>query len=227
MLEQINSETLAHPNIGLIIIDTLQKIRGRTNKNEGIYSSDYREMAILKEFADKNKLAILLVHHLRKMRDEDIFNCISGSNGLMGACDTVYILNRKKREDNDATLIMTGRDIRHNEIPITFNVDKYIWESAVTKVAVVEETAQAYDNNPIEKSIKRLLEQNTGIWIGTTSDLIEASKSIGISINMSPVSLGLAINTLLSKLKNDGIEHSVLRGRRHRFAYKQQKFDDS
>ena len=61
-----------YPNTRLIIIDTLQKIR-RTSDNMS-YSTDYQDISILKKFADDNKLAIILVHHLRKQEDNDVFN---------------------------------------------------------------------------------------------------------------------------------------------------------
>ncbi|MEA4934565.1 MAG: hypothetical protein VB071_13435 [Lawsonibacter sp.] len=41
------------PGTALIVIDTLQRIR---------------DLGILKELADKHRIAILLIHHLRKMK---------------------------------------------------------------------------------------------------------------------------------------------------------------
>ena len=46
------------------------------------------------------------------MADEnDVFNMISGSNGIMGVCDTIFIIYKKKRQDENAMMFMTGRDI--------------------------------------------------------------------------------------------------------------------
>ena len=67
--------------------------------------------------ADKHKICLLFVHHLRKMADDsDVFNMISGSTALMGATDTILILSKKKRTDENATLSVTGRDIEQNEL---------------------------------------------------------------------------------------------------------------
>ncbi len=67
-----------YPDTNLIIIDTLQKVRRNTESN---YIFDYDDISILKNLADEFKIAIVLVHHLRKQKDTDIFNQITGSTG--------------------------------------------------------------------------------------------------------------------------------------------------
>ena len=42
-------------------------------------------------------IAILLVHHLRKMTDKDPVNKLSGTTGLSGAADTLFILGKSTR----------------------------------------------------------------------------------------------------------------------------------
>ena len=37
--------------------------------------------------------------------------CTAGTNAIMGASDTIFILDREKRTDNQTLLSMTGRDI--------------------------------------------------------------------------------------------------------------------
>ena len=69
---------------------------GDVIKNESLYSGDYREMGKLKDFADKNGICLLFVHHLRKQLDDgDVFNMISGSTALMGAADSIFIISKK------------------------------------------------------------------------------------------------------------------------------------
>lgn len=231
LLGQLENELKIHKKIGLIVIDTMQKIRGKVIKNEGMYSSDYREMAVLKQFADKHKIAILLVHHLRKMKDDDIFNCISGSNGLMGACDTVFVISRKKREDDEAELAMTGRDIRQGELIITFNKEKYIWEPIATPEQIkINKEKHDYENNVVVKTIKGLLKINQNRWSGNATDIIKASNGIlGYKISETPTSIGKNIAGIEKMLYADGIQHEIKKGRRHLFSYidKPDKLDDS
>lgn len=57
----------------------------------------YDDISSIKRIADGFNIAILLVHHLRKLQDsDDPFNDVSGSTGIIGAADTNFILRRKR-----------------------------------------------------------------------------------------------------------------------------------
>ena len=105
LLDKLDRILNQFPETKLIIIDTLQKIRGRALPRESSYEQDYREMGEVKSHMDKNGVSVLFVHHNRKMKDEDDpFNMISGTNGIMGAADTIWAIIKGKRSDNEATL---------------------------------------------------------------------------------------------------------------------------
>ena len=110
LVEQIEQFLTEHPAAVLVVIDTLQRIRTVGN-DANPYASDYRDIGVLKQLADKHRIAILLVHHLRKMNDDDPMNMISGTTGLSGATDSNFVLRKSKRRENTATLYCTGRDI--------------------------------------------------------------------------------------------------------------------
>ena len=86
LTERLSDFWSEHTDTVLIIIDTLQRVRGRTPDN-GSYAADYDTLARLKEFSDTYGVTVLVVHHTRKEGAEDVFNRISGTNGLMGAAD--------------------------------------------------------------------------------------------------------------------------------------------
>ena len=98
-----------HPDTGLIIIDTLKRVREAGGADYS-YASDYDVVARLKALADSYKVSMLIVHHTRKQKSEDIFDMISGTNGLMGAADGAFVLSKDKRTSNNATLDVAGRD---------------------------------------------------------------------------------------------------------------------
>ena len=79
--EQLTSFIYQHPDTGLIVIDTLQKVRS-SDQNNSMYASDYKEISALKALADKYNICILLIHHLRKQAADDPFQQIAGSNGV-------------------------------------------------------------------------------------------------------------------------------------------------
>ena len=126
--EQITDFLTEHPATKLVIIDTLQKVRdskGSTGK-AGMYGNDYDDISSIKRIADDFNIAVLLVHHLRKLQDsDDPFNDVSGSTGIIGAADTNFIL-RRKRSGNAATLLVSGRDVEYQELTLQFN--DLVWE---------------------------------------------------------------------------------------------------
>lgn len=222
LIKQLDEEFEEHPDIKLIIIDTLQKVRGSAKKDEIAYATDYRELGALKEYADNKRICIFLIHHLRKMADEnDVFNMISGSNGIMGVCDTIFIIYKKKRQDENAVLFMTGRDIRQQDVVVHFDETKYQWEMVGT--AEEEERKRKkreYDNNPIVKTVKDLLKQYPMGWKGTATDLIKAVYDVtGSPCIYSTAALGKEITSIETQLYYDGIEHSMKRSGSSRVHY--------
>ena len=121
-LEQFLSE---HPDTSLIIIDTLQMIRGTTYDNT--YANDYRDLSVLKRLADAHGIAILLIHHLRKEKADDVFNRISGTTAISGAVDSNSTLVEKQRGSGRAKLSCIGRDIEYRELELRRNTDN-VWE---------------------------------------------------------------------------------------------------
>lgn len=124
--EQILSFLREHPNTALIVVDTFQMVRG--NSGEPSYGGDYQDIQKLKRIADSQRVTILLVHHLRKQDDRDPINKLSGTTGISGAVDAVYVLDKKERAQNTALLIVTGRDVEYRELELRFSKERYIWE---------------------------------------------------------------------------------------------------
>lgn len=61
----------------MVIIDTHQRqqdSRGSAGKT-GMYGNDYDDISSIKRIADEHDISIILVHHLRKLKDgDDPFN---------------------------------------------------------------------------------------------------------------------------------------------------------
>ena len=127
LVEQMEQFLREHPATGLVVIDTLQRIR-TVNSDANAYASDYRDIGVLKALADRHRIAVLLIHHLRKLNDEDPMNMISGTTGLSGATDSNFVLRRSKRRENTATLYCTGRDISYWELSLEFDSESHVWD---------------------------------------------------------------------------------------------------
>ena len=205
LIEMLEYMIKMHPDIKLIIVDTLQKIRGQALRNEASYAQDYREMTLLKDFADKNGVSTFFVHHTRKMKDEDDpFNMISGTNGIMGAADTAFTIVKQKREDTNATLHITGRDVAPINDLVTFNNEVWRWERIGDAAQIAEENERTeFENNPIVKTVRYALEtSNNGWWSGTATELFELGMFVNNgNIAENPKDLGHSIKKLIPKLE--------------------------
>lgn len=151
----------------LIIVDTLQKVRDATPSRANLYAEDYRLMGQLKAFADKHRLALVLVHHLNKGKDvADPFDRISGSTGLMGAADTSIILYRERGSEL-ATLAYTGRDVWGDDISLR------MCDGQWTVVGHEALEREAYEKNYIVKTVKALFETAFNGVVETPSEVLK------------------------------------------------------
>ena len=107
-----------------VVIDTLQKLRAVQGNNQNGYAVDYEAVASLQKLAMKFGIAVIIVHHDRKMDADDPFDTISGMLGLTGAADTILVM---KREARGVILYGRGRDIEESESALSFRKDACCW----------------------------------------------------------------------------------------------------
>ena len=125
--QQIEQFLTEHPAPKLVVIDTLQRVRS-AGGDSNLYANDYQDVGLLKQLADRHHIAILLIHHLRKLHDDDPMNMISGSTGLSGAADSTFVLQKNSRLANVASLHCTGRDIPDRTLKLEFGVEDHVWK---------------------------------------------------------------------------------------------------
>jgi DNA-binding transcriptional ArsR family regulator len=92
----------------LIVLDTFACIRPHRSSKDNAYEADYAALSPLQRIASELSLAIVVVHHLRKLESEDPLDTISGTTALAGAADSVLVL---RRDAGGVTLYGRGRDI--------------------------------------------------------------------------------------------------------------------
>ncbi len=202
--KQIEAALNDFPNTRLVIIDTLQKVRNAqsTAGKNGMYASDYDDISAVKSIADRRRIAVVLVHHLRKMKDaSDPFNEVSGSTGITGAADTNIILKRKRDEDT-ATLLVSGRDVEYQQFTLRF--ENNIWQLLEHK------DSAALHREEIPPFLFRLVEflKDKPVWTGTATGLLSEIGETEMPPNLVTKMLGRFAGEVLTPA---GIEYKTKR----------------
>ena len=181
--KQLEGFVQEHPDTRLIIIDTLQKIR-EAGAEKYSYADDYKVITSLKRFADGTGVCLLLVHHTRKQQADDKFDMISGTNGLMGAADGAFLLQKERRTDSAATLDISGRDLQEQRLYLKRDEERLAWELERRETEPYREPP-----DPVLEAVAALVTAERPEWSGTATDLATA-----LEVDMKANALAMRLN---------------------------------
>ena len=190
--EQLKKFIHEHPDTRLVIIDTLQKVR-ENGGDKYSYASDYDVITGLKQFADTSGICLLLVHHTRKQQADDRFDMISGTNGLLGAADGAFLLQKERRTGNTATLDISGRDQQDQRLYLTRDEERLVWRLERTETELWREPP-----DPVLEAVAALVTAERPEWAGTATELIAV-----LGLELQPNALTKRLNVRAGKLLND------------------------
>ena len=124
MLQEIADVHAPH----LIIVDTVANILNpdAPKKGRSEYQVTELEYAELRRVAHQNDIAILLVHHTRKVTDAAVspFENLLGSQAIAGTVETIMVMT-KEIGKKDCKLHVTGKDVEQNEFYLKWNGDGF------------------------------------------------------------------------------------------------------
>lgn len=127
-VEQLENYLQARPYTRLIIVDTLVRVRPPA-KSDDVYQADAAFLQPLTDFCGGRGIAMLLVHHSRKLGGGgDSVLGASGSTGLTGSVDNVLELIRRPDNPQFGTLKRQGRRIKDDtDIPLKWDAMLAQW----------------------------------------------------------------------------------------------------
>ncbi|MDR0837022.1 MAG: AAA family ATPase [Propionibacteriaceae bacterium] len=183
---------------GLVIVDTLAKVRPSARQGEKEYDRDYRYGTYLQGILSHHSGAtVLLVHHTRKTDGgADWMNETLGSQGINGSVDATLILSRR-RNDGQGTLKVTGRDVGEGEYSVSFTdgVWRLVGDTLKNAADAARQQAQ------------------TGRLGGPMKDILELVNAHpdGVTAAQIEQRLDLAPNTVRQYLKRGTDEERIVR----------------
>ena len=91
----------------------------------------------MKDFADRHSLSVVVVHHIRKQNDSDVFNKVSGTTGLTGSADATFVLEKESRA-SDTAEEMAGREKQTEIRTVTDLLDEIESETLYLALVTVD-----------------------------------------------------------------------------------------
>jgi len=134
-IAQLEAWMQVHPDTVLIVADILQNIRPRRDPKANPYDEDYEAVKPFNEFAEKHHVAMIIIHHTRKAKADDVFDEISGSTGLVGGVASMWVIGRAPDSATESVFAMRGRDLLDDE-PLALTWDSYYCRHMVAGNAV-------------------------------------------------------------------------------------------
>ena len=195
--EQLEQMLEDYPRVRLIIIDTFAAVRSLmpASVSSNPYNVEYQTINNLHKLADERDIVILLIHHVRKMKSEDPYEDILGTNGLFGASDGAFIFRKKDYADPDVQLHLKNRDMEERVLTIRFDKNTYNWE-LIKDNTPIEDVLQ--NDEEVKKTIEYVKEHKR--FEGSATELCEA-----IGATCKPQSLSVRLGNRKGALSKIGI----------------------
>lgn len=161
----------AAPSPRLVIVDVWARFRTPSVGRRSAYDEDYDAACEVKGMVDRYGASLLVVHHCKKGKAEDVIEEVSGTLGLSGAADGVTVLTRA-RCDTEATLHVTGRDVDEKQLALKFDPATCCWTSegdAKLKTAskTKERVFEAFRRNP-----------GTAYWPSELAQILDVDRAV-------------------------------------------------
>ena len=133
------------------------------------------------------------MHHTRKQQADDKFDMISGTNGLLGAADGAFVLQKEKRTGNTAVLEVSGRDQPEQRLILKKDMERLVWELEKSETELWQ-----IPPDPILEKVAALLLEEIPEWSGTPTELAEA-----LQLEAKPNLLAKHLNVNASRLLHE------------------------
>jgi len=141
--EQLRKFLEEKPDLRLVVIDTYARFTSRKS-NTDLYTEDYAIGARLQKIALDYRIALVIIHHTRKIKSDNPLDDVSGTTGTTAAADAVFVL---KKSLYGTELHVTGRDIDEQALAIQFDKTTGLWKvlGSAEEVSISEQRKTIID----------------------------------------------------------------------------------
>ncbi len=149
-------------------------------------------MPSLNAWAERRHVTVIIIHHTRKTKAEDIFEEISGTAAIVGAVATAMVLARSADVPDEQLLHMIGRDLLEDD-PIALKWDFYTCQH------IYVATGAEASSSTARRAILAAMEDTTEYPLKQIAALVHKTVS--------------NVSNQLKRLMDDNLIHRVGNGR--------------
>jgi RecA-family ATPase len=167
---QLDSWLRRRPHVRIVVIDALGTVKAKRSSDD-VFKSDYSGLRGLQDLALAHGIAVLLVHHTRKMpAGDDWVNRISGTLGIAAMADALWLLHRPRGSTHER-LLVTSRDAPDTalEVPLDDLLDgewQPVGEDQVKEVFLTDQVLAALQAIGIPAPVCASLQQGWAQIVG-------------------------------------------------------------
>lgn len=157
----VTERRAAGRTVAAVAIDVLKMVRPAMKKGQQQYDADYEAITGLQQLAMELGVAIIIAHHTRKAEAEDLIDKVSGTFGIVGAADTIIVIERKA---SGAVFDVRGRDVENDELAVEFN-------KATCKWTILGDAAEVFRSETRGKILAALGDSDAPLAPKTVTEL--------------------------------------------------------
>lgn len=199
--EQVKGFMEEHSDTGLIIIDTLKRVREAGGADYS-YASDYDIVARLKSIGGQLQCYNAHCSPYSQAKSGRYFRYDFRNKRIDGSCRRSVCSQQRKTNFYNATLDVAGRDQQDMKIHLVRDTEKLIWNFEKSETELWKEPPE-----PLLEKIATTLLSESKVWEVTASELCEI---LGEDVKPNVLSLRLSINAN-RLLKDYGIHYKASR----------------
>ena len=134
------------------------------------------------------------------MNDRDPVNKLSGSTGISGAVDAIFVLDKNERIERLATLYASGRDIRDRKIQLELDKDTCVWTLIADSLTMPEMLLP----DEMAYMLGFLVRSTTHEFVGTNTELAQLVSG-ALEKEVNPKGLKQMMNRYRYELEDLGL----------------------
>lgn len=170
LIGQLEADLADHPGTGVYVVDTYAAVR--TPGSDYGYQTDYDDLSLFANFADKHGVCVVVCHHCKKTIDPaQPFLSISGTTVLIGACSGMVVIHDDSQcAEGESIMSVEGKDVARAHYKIALRDCAWSMVEPLSEMQVIGRCVPDCVNETVA-----FMQARGEPWCGSAAELAEAA----------------------------------------------------